>query len=184
MSTVNKQILCVIAFLMAAIVANLTVAAYGPSVIYLNSFLLIGLSITVRDTLHDLWAHRNLRRNMLLLIGAGSLISYALNRDAGRIALASFLAFASEGLVDTVTYSLLRDRDYLVRINGSNVFAALTDSVVFIIIAFGFPVLWLVVLKQFAAKAAGGFLWSLVLNWKKRNTRSQWEPVTVEISNY
>lgn len=47
--------------------------------------------------------------------------------------------------------------------NGSNVAGALVDSAVFPTLAFG-EVLPLVILGQFAAKSAGGAVWSLVLS--------------------
>ena len=50
---------------------------------------------------------------------------------------------------------------------GSNVFGALVDSLVFPTIAFGGFLPW-ITLGQFAAKVAGGFLWSLVLGLRKR----------------
>lgn len=49
------------------------------------------------------------------------------------------------------------------RVNGSNVPAALVDSIVFPTIAFGALLPW-IVLGQFAAKVLGGFVWSLLLN--------------------
>ena len=65
------------------------------------------------------------------------------------------------GLADALTYHALRRRPELVRINGSNVVAAAVDSVLFPTLAFGalFP---LVILGQWAAKVAGGALWSLI----------------------
>ena len=53
------------------------------------------------------------------------------------------------------------DRAKLLRVNGSNVVGAAVDSLVFPTLAFG-AFLWPIVLGQFAAKVAGGVLWSLV----------------------
>ena len=150
-------------YLLAIILANLTVAAFGPAVTILNAFLFIGLDLTARDKLHDAWRGRHLLRNMAALIAAGSILSYALNRDAGPIALASFVAFAVAATVDALAYHALRDRARLLRINGSNVPSAAVDSVIFPALAFGFPLLWPIMLGQFIAKVAGGFVWSLVL---------------------
>lgn len=153
-----------ILFYLAAIVAaNLLVAQFGPAVTVLNAFLFIGLDLTARDALHDHWHGRHLARNMAILIGAGSVLSYALNAGAGRIALASFVAFAGAGLADTLVYSALGTRSRLARMNGSNVVSAAVDSLLFPALAFGLPVLWPIVLGQFAAKTVGGALWSLVL---------------------
>lgn len=154
----------IVLYLVAIVFANLTVAQFGPSVTIVNAFLFIGLDLSVRDYLHDRWQGKALWLKMLVLIGAGSLLSYALNINAGPIALASFVAFAAAGGADTLMYWALGERARLVKINGSNVVSAAVDSLIFPILAFGFPVLWWVVLGQFAAKVAGGFIWSLVLS--------------------
>jgi uncharacterized PurR-regulated membrane protein YhhQ (DUF165 family) len=52
----------------------------------------------------------------------------------------------------------------MVRANGSNVVGALVDSILFPTIAFGFGAFLLpVVALQFAAKVAGGAVWSFVM---------------------
>ena len=149
-------------YLLAIIAANLIITHLGPSAAIPVAFIFIGLDLTARDHLHDAWQRRGLARKMAALIAAGSLLSWLLNRDAGSIALASFAAFASAALVDTVIYHLLRDKARLLKINGSNILAASVDSLVFPTIAFGafMPV---IVLGQFAAKVGGGFVWSLLL---------------------
>jgi hypothetical protein len=149
-------------YLAAIVAANLTVAAFGPSWSIVNAFLFIGLDLTARDRLHDAWRGRGLVWKMGLLIAAGGLLSYLLNRDAGRIALASTVAFTAAALADAVAFHLLRDRAYLVRVNGSNLPGAAVDSILFPTIAFGGLLPWVTV-GQFAAKVLGGFVWSLVL---------------------
>lgn len=148
-------------YLAAIVAANLLVATFGPSVSVVTAFLFIGLDLSTRDALHDVW--RGSAWRLGALIAAGSLISWLLNRNAGPIALASLAAFAAAGAVDALTYHLLRRRAYLVRVNGSNVPAALVDSLVFPALAFGLPLLWPIVIGQLAAKVAGGALWSLAL---------------------
>lgn len=150
-------------YLVAIILANLSVATFGPSVSIINAFLFIGLDLTARDKLHEQWQGRGLVWKMLLLIASGSALSWILNRDAGSIALASFIAFSCAASVDTLLYHLLRERVYLLKVNGSNVASAAVDSLIFPALAFGFPLLWGIVVGQFLAKVVGGFLWSLIL---------------------
>jgi hypothetical protein len=157
----------IVVYLAAIVAANLLVTWLGPSVAIVNAFVFIGLDLTTRDALHEHWRERNLRLRMLALIGAGSLLSYALNANAGPIALASFVAFAAAGLADALVYAALGERTRLVRMNGSNVVSAAVDSVIFPALAFGLPLLIPVMLGQFVAKIAGGFVWSLVLNWRR-----------------
>jgi uncharacterized PurR-regulated membrane protein YhhQ (DUF165 family) len=93
--------------------------------------------------------------------------------DAGRIAIASFMAFAMAASADTIIYSILHERVRFVRINGSNVVSAAVDSIVFPGLAFGFPLLMGVMAGQFIAKVAGGFLWSIILSGAH-----QWRTIT------
>lgn len=164
--------LYVLMYLAAIIAANLTVAMWGPSMTIVNAFLFIGLDLTARDKLHDTWHGRMLWPKMAALIAAGSLLSWAINRDAGQIALASFVAFALAGAVDAGAYHLLRHRAWWQRVNGSNVLSAAVDSIVFPSLAFG-AFLPLIVLGQFAAKVAGGALWSLFLGAKRNLVQAQ-----------
>ncbi len=157
----------VLLYLGAVVAANLIVTALGPASAVVVAFLFIGLDLTARDHLHDAWHGEGLLWKMAALIAAGSLLSWLLNRDAGPIAVASFVAFASAATVDTLVYHLLRRYPRWLRINGSNVPSAAVDSIVFPVLAFGgFP--WPIILGQFLAKTLGGFLWSLVLRYFDR----------------
>lgn len=151
----------------AIVAANLSIAAFGPWVSPINSFVLIGLDLTLRDRLHDKLSYeRNfwLKMGAIIMLAAG--VSYAINPAAGMVALASFVAFVAAGIADAVAYHLLRRRastsGYMMRVNGSNVAGAAVDSILFATIAFGVFMPWIIAL-QFLAKVAGGFLWALVL---------------------
>jgi hypothetical protein len=157
----------VLLYLAAIVIANLTVAAFGPAAIYVNAFVLIGLDLSCRDRLHDAWQQRGLTWKMGLLIMIGSGLSWLLNARAGQIATASFTAFGLAALVDALLYQWLHRHPYLVRCNGSNVGGALVDSLAFPTLAFGqFSLLTSAL--QFLAKFAGGFAWSLILNRSNR----------------
>lgn len=150
-------------YLAAIVAANLSVAALGPAVSVINAFLFIALDLSSRDRLHEVWHGQGLVWKMGGLIVAGSVLSWALNRSAGAIALASLAAFAASATVDALVYHLLRRRSWLVRANGSNVLSAAIDSLVFPILAFGWPPLWAIVIGQFIAKTIGGALWAALL---------------------
>ncbi len=161
--------LYVILYLVAIVLANLTVAAFGPRMVIVNAFLFIGLDLTARDRLHDTWKGNRLLPRMTALIAAGSILSWLLNRDAAQIALASFVAFAAAAVVDTIIYQLLGKYPRWLRINGSNTPSALVDSIIFPTLAFG-AFLWPIVLGQFLAKTLGGFFWSLLFRWMDKRT--------------
>lgn len=162
-TVVRKPFLILVAlYLLAIVLANLSIAHFGPSASIFNAFLLIGLNLATRDKLHDLWG-KNIATNMFFLISAGGMISYLMNAGAGRIALASVAAFALSEAVDAAVYHLRRHRPYLIRSNTSNIFGAAVDSIIFPMLAFGgFPIL--IILGQFAAKVAGGAMWSYILH--------------------
>ena len=79
------MILALIAYAVAMVAANLLVATFGPSISPVNSFLLIGLDLTLRD-----WLHVRLKTWQMgcLIIGTG-LITFALNPASEMIAIAS-----------------------------------------------------------------------------------------------
>jgi len=153
----------IVALYLAAIVAaNLIVAAIGPAVSVLTALVFIGLNLTARDRLHDLWSGTGLRWKMAALIAAGGLLSWMMNADAARIAIASSVAFAASETVDALAYHFLRGRPWYERVNGSNTVSAAVDSFLFPALAFG-AFLPLIVLGQFAAKVFGGGFWSWIL---------------------
>jgi len=160
--TWKGQLLLICLYLIAIVLANLLVAWLGPKIVIFNAFVLIGLDLTTRDFLHEAWHHRGLFWKMLLLIGAGSIITWILNHGAGRIAMASFIAFCAAGIMDTMIYTILFKRIRFIKINGSNILASLTDSILFPTIAFG-AFMPGIIFGQFAAKVLGGFLWSLLI---------------------
>lgn len=163
------------AYLGAIILANLTVVWWGPGWSIANAFLLIGFDLTARDRLHEAWRGRGLIWRMGLLIATGGLISYLINAEAGRIALASTVAFAAAATADGVTYHIIRRRQIwpgqlgttLDRVNKSNAVGAAVDSIIFPTLAFGGFAPWLTI-GQFLAKVLGGFVWSLIL-WRHRD---------------
>ena len=152
----------VVMYLVAVVLANLSASFFGAYASILNAFLFIGLDLTARDKLHEAWHGDKLWLKMFGLITLGSGISYLLNRNAGMIAVASLAAFSVAGIVDAIAYQFLYKKSWMVKVNGSNVFSALTDSLVFPTIAFG-GFLPLIVLGQFAAKVSGGFIWSWII---------------------
>lgn len=145
------------AYAAAMILANLSVAAFGPWVSPINAFFLIGLDLALRD-----WLHVRLRVWQMgtLIAGTGAL-TYLLNPAAGMIAFASSVAFTSAAIVDWGVFSKMSG-SWLRRANGSNVAGAAVDSLVFPTIAFG-ALMPHIVLAQFAAKVAGGALWAWII---------------------
>ena len=149
--------------------ANLLVAWLGPWFSPINAFVLIGLDLVLRDKLHDRWQGDRLVLRMFGIIAAAGLLSWVINKDAGMIAIASVVSFMVAMTVDALIYQKLKNRPWFQRANGSNIGGAATDSVLFPTIAFG-SLMPEIVALQFAAKVAGGFFWSLVIDSLSRHT--------------
>ena len=145
----------------AMILANLSVATFGPSVTPVNAFVLIGLDLTMRD-----WLHVRIKPwQMAALFAITGGLTYALNPAAGKIAVASACAFSAAALVDWATFTRLRG-SWMYRANGSNVAGAAVDSLIFPTLAFG-ALMPQIVLAQFMAKIAGGAIWTWIFNRSK-----------------
>ncbi|MBU2512591.1 VUT family protein [bacterium] len=150
-------------YLGAIVAANLIITILGPSATIVTAFVFIGLDLTVRDYLHEAWHGKGLVWKMGLLIASGSAISWFLNKDAGPIALASFLAFAAAGTADALIFQALRERSRFLKINGSNVVSSGIDSLIFPTLAFG-QLMPFIVLGQFLAKVFGGAVWFFIIS--------------------
>lgn len=156
----SRKLLAVVIYPSAMVAANLSVAAFGSIVIPINSFLLIGMDLTLRD-----WLQIHISRwSMLILIGVSGLLSYLLNPASGRIAVASFVAFTVSAIIDCFVFTIAKG-SWLRRVNTSNSAGAITDSLLFPTIAFG-TFMPTVVLLQVATKIAGGSFFAWLLNKK------------------
>lgn len=152
-------------YIAALVAANLLVAWLGVWFSLVNAFVLIGLDLSLRDKLHDLWEGDKLPIKMGGLIATASIVSYAINPATGMIAFASLAAFSLSMVADAFAYQYLKGKNWLIRANGSNIAGSAVDSVVFPTIAFGGLMLEIVAL-QFIAKVCGGYIWSKVLEKK------------------
>jgi len=148
-------------YIAALVAANLLVAWLGVWFSLVNAFVLIGLDLSLRDKLHDLWEGDKLAIKMGGLIATASIVSYAINPATGMIAFASLAAFSLSMVADSLVYRYLKDKEWMIRVNGSNVAGSAVDSVVFPTIAFG-GLMPEIVALQFVAKVGGGYVWSLI----------------------
>jgi uncharacterized PurR-regulated membrane protein YhhQ (DUF165 family) len=154
------MLIAIIAYAFAMTAANLLIVKFGVWMSPVNSFLLIGLTLVLRD-----WLHVRLKSwQMALLITASGAITYLLNPAAAQIAIASSTAFTLAALVDWAVFAKVTGT-WFRRSNVSNVAGAAIDSVAFPTIAFG-VLMPEIVLAQFASKIVGGFIWSFVLRNK------------------
>ncbi|MEO8835236.1 MAG: hypothetical protein ABI364_00690 [Caldimonas sp.] len=157
-----KTLILILLYVGAITGANLLVARYGPGILPLLAFVLIGFDLALRN-----WLQVRLRPwQMGALILFTGLLTYALNPAAQSIAIASAIAFAAAALAEWLTFSNVNGK-WLTRSVSGAVVGAAVDSVLFPTLAFGMLLPW-VVLAQFVAKVAGGTLWSYLLSPRVR----------------
>lgn len=147
-------------YISALVAANLLVAFIGPWFSVVNSFVLIGLDLTLRDKLHDKWDGNPLKIGALIAV-AGA-ISYLLNPASGQIAIASVVAFCLSMAADSFVYQKLKAQSWEKRTTGSNLAGAAVDSITFPTIAFG-GLMPEIVAMQFVSKVVGGFIWTKLI---------------------
>lgn len=150
--------LTVLVYAAALICANISLAAFGPWVSPINSFLLIGLDLALRDVLHT----RLRWWQMAALILGTAVISWIISNDAGKIALAGAISFSLAGLADWAIFSKAKG-SWTRRSTLSNTAGAAVDSVTFPLLAFG-GFLPEIVAAQFFAKVIGSSLWVAFLS--------------------
>jgi uncharacterized PurR-regulated membrane protein YhhQ (DUF165 family) len=90
-----------------------------------------GLAFTLRDLTHESLG----RWWTLAAIGVGALLSLAVS--APFVAVASATAFLVSELADFAVYTPLRERGWLRAVAASNVVGLVTDSAIFLWLAFG-----------------------------------------------
>lgn len=159
-----QAVLIVMGYIAGITLANLAIVWFGPWATPINSFILIAFTFIARDALHELWRGSTMFPiRMLAMIVSAGVISYLINPDAGRIAIASAAAFIISESIDWSAYIALDKQPWLIRSNGSNVAGVLADSILFPLLAFGNiePIL-VIIGAQFFAKLGGGFFWSFV----------------------
>ena len=150
-------IAAIVVYAIAMTLANLSIATFGVWVSPINAFLFIGLDLALRD-----WLQMQIKAwQMAVLISVSGILTYALNQDAGMIAVASAASFTLAALADWAVFCRVTG-SWFKRANVSNVAGAAVDSVAFPTIAFGVLMPEIIAL-QFAAKVAGGYVWSVLL---------------------
>ncbi len=148
-------------YLFAIIAANNLVATMGPKGLLITGLILIPFDLVSRDVLHDNWKEYRLVK-MFCLVMVGAFLSYLTNSAAKNIAIAGAAALTCAGVIDYIIYSLAESKSRLFKMNVSNVFSSLVDSIVFQAIAFG-AVSASITWSQTLIKFIGAIVWSLLL---------------------
>lgn len=169
-------LVAVILYVATVFGANWAIDEYGPvsvgfGLVAPAGVYFAGLAFTLRDITHDtlgrLW--------VLGAIVVGALLSAWVAVDNHKIALASGVAFLVSELFDFAVYTPLRERNWLGAVAASNVVGLVTDSVLFLWIAFGS--------LDFLKGQIVGKLWMTLLAvvlltiWRRASGRTTYAPL-------
>lgn len=164
----------VCAYLLAIVLANLLATAFGPWATPFIAFVLIGFDLTVRDFIHEKWRGRFLLSRLTVLIVLGALLSFAFNPGSQQVAWASALAFGCAAIVDTALYLSVRRYGQPLAVMVSNFFSAITDTIIFLWVAFGVFSPWLLLL-HIVAKSGGATVWYNILKKSVKGASNEQE---------
>lgn len=173
----KRNLLPIVLYIGAIVLANWLVTRFGQAALPFTAFFLIPFDLIIRDLMQDRWQGRaTLFARMALLIGAGGTVSVLTATGSFRVNLASLAAFTFAGICDALTYQWMIRYGRIFRINGATALAAISDSIIFALIAFS-SVSWALVGAQVGMKIAGGFCWSLVMFrfFKKGGQTQSWQ---------
>lgn len=177
--------LLLLTYIAAIVLANYLITHYGQIALPFVAFALIPFDLVIRDLMQDRWQDkRNFGYRMFLLIFLGGVISYATGTGSARVNFASYMAFTCAASLDALTYQWMIKYGRILRINGATLTAAITDSIIFVTIAFS-SVNWKLVGLQIGMKVAGGFVWSLLLFKLFRTSNPnfpKWQPLEGHIA--
>lgn len=181
-----------VAFYLGAIVlANYLITKYGQVAVPFVAFALIPFDLIARDLMQDHWnwvpgrSRMYVAERMSVVIVVGAVISYATGTGSFRINAASCLAFMAAATIDALTYQWMIRYGRIFRINAATFTAAVTDSLIFVFIAFS-AINWQLVGLQIVMKISGGFVWSLLLYklFRQRYDRVEFVPPMIFKKEY
>lgn len=152
----------VIAFLLSIAAANLAVAHWGQVALVVTAWVVIPFDMLTRDLLHERWQGDRLVLRLAGLVVAGAAIAVAVSPSSLRVSSASCASFAASMAVNAAVFHAMLARSRFSRMNASNLLAAIVDSILFPLLAFGELELALSA-AQAGSKFAGGVAWTTLV---------------------
>ncbi len=156
------QVLKISIYLLVFTLSNFIVLWFGAPGLIITALLLIPFDFVMRSYFHESWSGVELILKLGGLVLLASLITYLINQDSIKIATASVCAFLSAQITAGVFYQVFINKPYFYKVNGSDVLAIITDSIVFQIVAFE-AINYSVTTWQIILKIIGGFFWYYIL---------------------
>lgn len=155
-------LMVVVIYLAAFVAANLFVKHFGSYGLWFSAMFLIPFDFICRCLFHEKWKGSALIIRLLILTVLSSVITVAINSDAANIAKASCAGFISAQICAGIFYQYFIKQTPFVKVNGSDLLAIISDSIVFQYIAFG-GFNWQVTAGQIIIKFVGGLLWYYII---------------------
>ena len=149
-------------YLGAFILANFVVLYYGAPGLIFTALFLIPFDFVMRCIFHETWKGVELILKLGSLVILSSLITYFINREAQNIALGSSFGYIGAQIAAGIFYQVSIRRSYFIKVNGSDLFAIIADSILFQLIAFNSVDLE-VMGGQIVLKIIGGLFWYYVI---------------------
>jgi len=153
-----KTIMKIAIYLLAFIFANLIVLRYGKTGLIFTALFLIPFDFVMRCMFHEQWKGKELILKLGGLIITASLLTYFINSGSKNIAIASAVGFISAQIVAGVFYQLTIKKSYFIKVNGSDFFGIIFDSIIFQMIAFS-AIDTSITISQTILKIVGGLFW-------------------------
>lgn len=153
-----------IAFLVAFVAANLIVKHFGATGLIFSSLLLIPFDFICRCLVHEKYTGWKLVFALFCLTLAAAYFTISINRDAKNIARASVLGFTAAQIVAGIVYQFFKRKGtgFFLKVNVSDLFAVIADSIVFQFVAFN-SVVWYILVVQICIKFVGGLFWYYII---------------------
>lgn len=149
-------------YILVLILSNYIVFYFGQIGLIITASLLIPFDFVIRCYFHEKWKGKKLVRNLSLLIFVASTLTFLTNQETLNISIASMIGFITAQITAGITYQMLIKKDYLYKVNGSDLVGITFDSLIFQYIAFG-AINPYISLSQIFLKFFGGLFWYWII---------------------
>jgi len=156
------QVVKISLYLLAFVFSNFIVLWYGAKGLIFTALFLIPFDFVIRCLFHEQWKGKELVLKLGTLVFIASLITYLINRDSQNIALGSMFGFITAQIIAGIFYQIFIKSNYFIKVNGSDFFGIIFDSIVFQLVAFSI-IDFNVTIGQTVLKVLGGFFWYWII---------------------
>lgn len=166
------QVVKISLYLLAFIFSNFIVLWFGARGLIFTALFLIPFDFVIRCLFHEQWKGKELITKLGLLVMIASFITYLINKETKNIALGSMFGFIAAQIAAGIFYQININKNYFIKVNGSDVIGIVFDSIVFQLIAFCF-INTDITISQTLLKVIGGLFWYWVI-FVKLKLQTKW----------